>query len=46
MHLAIIVCSFQWLKDEFLGYLKEWEDSVSKREGFTKKEKNNNDAEL
>jgi len=25
----------QWLTDEFIPYLKEWEDSVEKRKGFT-----------
>ena len=29
----------QWLKDDFLGYLSEWEKSVSSRDGFTSKEK-------
>lgn len=29
----------QWLADDFLGYLGEWEDSVKKREGFSKLEK-------
>lgn len=31
--------SFQWLEEEFLGYLTEWSDSVQKREGFTPAEK-------
>ena len=29
----------QWLEDEFLGYLTEWESSVSSREGFSPREK-------
>lgn len=29
----------QWLETEFLGYLKQWEESVSKRQGFSKKQK-------
>ena len=29
----------QWLEKDFLGYLKEWEDSVKQREGFTDAEK-------
>lgn len=33
--------SMQWLEKDFLGYLKEWEESVSKREGLTNKERNN-----
>ena len=31
----------QWLEEDFLGYLKEWEESVSVRAGFTAKEKKN-----
>lgn len=31
----------QWLEEDFLGYLKEWEESVSARAGFTAKEKKN-----
>ena len=30
---------FQWLKDEFLPYLKEWEESVVTRGNFSKAEK-------
>lgn len=26
----------QWLEEEFLPYLKEWEDSVARRPGFSK----------
>ena len=29
----------QWLKEEFLLYLLEWEESVGKRKGYSKKEK-------
>ena len=29
----------QWLKDEFLPYLDDWEKSVRKREGFTNAQK-------
>ena len=29
----------QWLKDDFLKYLEEWEKSVERRDGFTKEEK-------
>ena len=30
---------FQWLEDTFLPYLKEWEDSVAARPGFTDAQK-------
>ena len=30
----------QWLRDEFLVYLDEWEKSVNDRPGFSKEEKN------
>ena len=30
---------FQWLENEFLGYLDEWDASVWVREGFTDEEK-------
>ena len=30
---------FQWLEQDFLGYLKEWEESVEGREGFSAAEK-------
>lgn len=37
-----ICCHFlQWLKNDFLGYLEEWEKSVEQRAGFTTKEKKN-----
>ena len=29
----------QWLKEEFLPYLLDWEESVAKRKGYSKKEK-------
>ena len=28
------VLHLQWLQDDFLGYLSEWEHSVSQRAGF------------
>ena len=28
----------QWLREEFLPYLERWEESVSKREGYSKVE--------
>eukprot|EP00731_Ephydatia_muelleri_P032133 Em0023g640a len=31
----------KWLETDFLGYLKDWENSVKLRKGFTKAEKNN-----
>ena len=31
--------SFQWLETEFLGYLREWDERVAKRQGFSKKQK-------
>ena len=30
----------KWLETDFLGYLKDWENSVKLREGFTKAERN------
>lgn len=30
----------QWLKEDFLGYLNEWEVSVEQRPGFTSSQKN------
>ena len=30
---------FQWLKEEFLQYLQDWENSVGKRKGYTPKAK-------
>lgn len=29
-----VKCTFQWLEDDFLTYLNEWEASVKGREGF------------
>ena len=31
---------FQWLREDFLGYLDEWEASVAARPGFSKAERN------
>lgn len=40
-HYIISVCaSLQWLKEDFIGYLDRWQESVSKREGFSKTEQN------
>ena len=36
--MTLGVC-MQWLESKFLGYLKEWQDSVKLREGFTDGEK-------
>ena len=42
MYLCKITQHFwQWLEEDFLGYLKEWEESVMARQGFTLKEKKN-----
>ena len=30
----------QWLQEEFLSYLDEWEQSVRQRDGFSASEKN------
>ena len=30
----------QWLENDFLGYLDEWEEDVKSREGFEKDEQN------
>ena len=32
--------NLQWLEEDFLGYLKEWEKSVKGRKGFNDAEKN------
>ena len=29
----------QWLENDFLGYLREWEESVEKRDGYSKDDK-------
>ena len=34
-----LILYVQWLEKDFLGYLREWEDSVQRRGGFTKEEK-------
>ena len=35
-----LFCIFiQWLEKEFIGYLKEWKESVESRPGFTEAEK-------
>lgn len=38
--LRIPFYDLQWLRDEFLVYLDEWEKSVNDRPGFSKEEKN------
>ena len=35
----VIRSCVQWLKDEFIPYLKEWEDSVEKRNGCSPQSK-------
>jgi len=30
----------QWLKDEFLQWLKDWENNVKERQGFTPAQQN------
>ena len=32
-------CYIQWLKEEFLGYLSDWEESINKRDGYSDEEK-------
>ena len=34
-----IYLNLQWLKEDFLGYLSEWEKSVKQRTGFTSSQK-------
>ena len=34
-------CFIQWLKDDFIGYLDDWETSVRERPGFSRAEQNN-----
>ena len=34
--MVYVYVLFQWLKDGFLKYLQDWEDSVHSREGFSK----------
>ena len=38
---TVILFSLQWLEDEFMTYLTDWERSVEEREGFSKTEKGN-----
>lgn len=38
-YYCVDLCHKQWLEDTFLGYLKEWEDSVHDRSGFSQSEK-------
>ena len=40
-HILSSLYPVQWLETDFLGYLKDWENSVKLRKGFTKAEKNN-----
>ena len=37
-YFLFIICA-QWITDEFIPYLKSWEESVQKRNGFTPQEK-------
>ena len=32
-------CNSQWLEEDFLSYLNDWEESVKDRVGFTKTQK-------
>lgn len=32
--------TMQWLKDEFLQWLKDWENNVKERQGFTPAQQN------
>ena len=36
----IILFVIQWLTEEFLGYLNDWEQCVNERQGYTKSQKN------
>ena len=38
MVILLAIC-VQWLADEFIPYLKEWESSVGKRSGFSSQSK-------
>ena len=29
----------QWLENDFLGYLREWEESIEQRDGYSKDDK-------
>ena len=35
----IFYATFQWLEEDFLGYLDDWEKAVKERKGFTDEEK-------
>jgi len=37
-YFLFIICA-QWMTDEFIPYLKSWEESVQERNGFTPQEK-------
>ena len=39
--IILILNSFflQWLEKDFIGYLREWEENVEKRNGYSKDEK-------
>lgn len=39
VHVYVILSCVQWLADEFIPYLKEWEGSVEKRSGFSPQSK-------
>ena len=32
----------QWLRDEFMGYMNKWKESVNNREGYTPQQKQQN----
>ena len=36
---TLVYLQLQWLEEELMPYLKEWEESVSNRKGFNKKDK-------
>ena len=36
LHYSVVI---QWLKEEFLGYLSDWEESINKRDGYSDEEK-------
>ena len=38
-HIILYVIQPQWLEEEFMPYLEQWESSVKKRKGFSDKEK-------
>ena len=42
VHVILTINAYiflQWLEDDLLGYLDQWEISVKVRQGFNKKEK-------